>query len=91
MDYVNIKRRFLIVLEYSKWEHFVKVINKTKIFCKLSDNNVDDHFPVNGKMVDWETGNYEVVYDFPELRKIEKFVFCMISIIWKVGCNGWRM
>ena len=42
-------RELMLALEYSKWEHFAKVINKAKISCKLSGVNVDDHFPVIGK------------------------------------------
>ena len=26
-------RELMIALEYSKWEHFAKVINKAKIYC----------------------------------------------------------
>lgn len=44
-------RELMLALEYSKWEHFAKVINKAKISCKLSGVNVDDHFPVKGKIV----------------------------------------
>lgn len=40
----------MLALEYSKWEHFAKVINKAKTSCKLSGINVDDHFPIIGKM-----------------------------------------
>ena len=35
-------RELMIVLQYLKWEHFAKVINKAKISCKLSGVNVDD-------------------------------------------------
>ena len=41
----------MTALEYSKWELFVKVINKAKISCNLSGVNVNDHFPVKGKIV----------------------------------------
>lgn len=44
-------RELMNALEYSKWEHFTKVIDKAKISCKLSSMNIDDHFPVKGKMV----------------------------------------
>ena len=44
-------RELMTALEYSKWEHFVKVINKAKISCNLSGVNVNDHFPVKGKIV----------------------------------------
>ena len=41
----------MAALEYSKWELFVKVINKARISCNLSGVNVNDHFPVKGKIV----------------------------------------
>ena len=44
-------RELMLALEYSKWEHFIKVINKTIISCKLSGVNIDYHFPVIGKIV----------------------------------------
>jgi len=44
-------RELMPMLEYSKWEHFAKVINKAKVSCQLSGQNVDDHFPVKGKIV----------------------------------------
>ena len=44
-------RELMLVLKYSKLEHFAKVINKAKISCKLSGINVNDHFPVIGKTI----------------------------------------
>ena len=44
-------RELMTALEYSKSELFVKVINKAKISCNLSGVNVNDHFPVKGKIV----------------------------------------
>ncbi|MBC8489487.1 MAG: hypothetical protein H8D45_26005 [Bacteroidetes bacterium] len=39
------------VLEYTKWDNFVNVINKAKISCKHSDINNPDHFADVGKMI----------------------------------------
>lgn len=39
------------VLEYSKWEHFSKIIDKAKISCKMSGFDINDHFAKVGKMV----------------------------------------
>ena len=44
-------RELMIMLEYSKWGNFIKVIDKAKESCKNSDNNVLDHFADVGKMV----------------------------------------
>ena len=54
-------RELMIALEYSKWEHFAKVINKAKISCKLSGVNVEDHFPVKGKIVKSGATTKEVI------------------------------
>jgi DNA-damage-inducible protein D len=40
------------LLGYSKWENFVKVIDKTKIACQTAGHAVGDHFPDVRKMVD---------------------------------------
>jgi len=54
-------RELMKVLEYSKWEHFAKVINKAKISCKLSNANIDDHFPIKGKIVKSGATTKEVI------------------------------
>ena len=44
-------RELMIMLEYSKWGNFIKVIDKAKESCKNSNINVLDHFADVGKMV----------------------------------------
>ena len=44
-------RELMTALEYSKWENFEKVIEKAKISCKASNNNINDHFPDVRKIV----------------------------------------
>ena len=44
-------RELMIMLEYSKWGNFVKVIDKAKESCKNSNINILDHFADVGKMV----------------------------------------
>ena len=39
------------LLGYTKWDNFVKVINKAKTSCEASGNNISDHFADVGKMV----------------------------------------
>lgn len=39
------------VLEYTKWEKFVKVIEKAKLACKLSENIIANHFADFSNMV----------------------------------------
>ena len=38
-------RELMVVLEYSKWENFNKVIQKAIEACHNSNNNVNQHFP----------------------------------------------
>ncbi len=54
-------RELMNALEYSKWEHFAKVINKAKISCNISGCNVEDHFPVKGKIVKSGATTKEVI------------------------------
>lgn len=54
-------RELMVALEYSKWEHFARVIKKAKISCKLSNVNIDAHFPVKGKIVKSGVTTKEVI------------------------------
>ncbi len=54
-------RELMLALEYIKWEHFAKVINKAKVSCKLSGANIEDHFPVKGKIVKSGATTKEVI------------------------------
>ncbi len=45
-------RELQIALEYKQWRRFCNVIDKAKIACESSENNVLDHFANVGKMVD---------------------------------------
>lgn len=47
-------------LEYSKWENFIKVIDKAKTACKGSNNSIEDHFPDVKKMVQAGVAQKEV-------------------------------
>ena len=57
-------RELMSALEYSKWEHFAKVINKAKISCNLSGFNVEEHFPVKGKTIEMPNGASKEVIDY---------------------------
>ena len=56
------------VLEYKKWENFSKVIDRAKLACKNSGNNIEDDFPevrkiveagaTQKKVVDYELSRY---------------------------------
>jgi DNA-damage-inducible protein D len=56
-------RDLQVLLGYAKWENFTKVIEKAKISCEGSGNNISDHFPDVGKMVDIGSGTQREVDD----------------------------
>ncbi len=45
-------RDLQILLGYSKWENFIKVITKAKVACDVTGNEILDHFPDVRKMVE---------------------------------------
>ncbi len=57
-------RELMLALEYSKWEHFSKVIDKARISCKTSGFNVEEHFPLKGKTILMPKGAKKEVIDY---------------------------
>lgn len=57
-------RELMTTLEYSKWEHFVKVIDKARISCKTSGYEVNEHFPIKGKTIIMPKGATKEVIDY---------------------------
>lgn len=60
------------VLQYAKWENFHKVIKTAQIACKISQQNVSDHFPEVRKMVAMPTKSKKNQADnlgFPDVGK----------------------
>jgi len=51
------------LLGYTKWDNFIKVINKAKTSCEVSDNNIEDHFADIGKMVTIGSGTQREIKD----------------------------
>jgi len=49
-------RELFKILEYIKWDKFLNVISKAKEACKNSGQDVNDHFPRVGKMVEIGSG-----------------------------------
>jgi DNA-damage-inducible protein D len=56
------------LLGYSKWENFVKVIEKAKIACRTSKCEVADHFPDIRKMVSLGSGAQREIDDIALTR-----------------------
>lgn len=71
-DYANQKegiefwyaRDLQVLLGYSKWENFTKVIEKAKESCKNAGFDVLDHFPDVRKMVSLGSGSEREIEDF---------------------------
>ena len=56
------------ILGYTKWDNFVKVINKAKIACENSEIKVSDHFADVGKMIGLAKGAQREVEDMALTR-----------------------
>ena len=52
------------LLGYTKWDNFLKVINKAKTACEASGNDILDHFAEVGKMVTLGSGSQREIQDF---------------------------
>lgn len=57
-------RELMLVLGYSKWGNFKKVIDKAKISCKVSGNDVRDCFADVGKSIISGKGKIDVIEDY---------------------------
>jgi len=56
-------RELLEILNYSKWNNFLNVINKAKKSCENAGFNVSDHFADIGKMIDLAKGAQREIED----------------------------
>lgn len=56
-------RDLQVVLQYTEWRNFIKVIDKAKTACKTSGNDVSDHFVDVNKMVHLGSGSQREVED----------------------------
>lgn len=57
-------RELMAVLGYSKWGNFKKVIDKSKISCKISGNKVEDCFADVGKSIISGKGKIDIIEDY---------------------------
>ncbi len=57
-------RELMITLEYSKWENFIKVINKAKQSCKNSNISVFEHFPDIRKTLQMPNNAEKIIVDY---------------------------
>ena len=61
-------RDLQVLLGYSKWENFEKVIEKAKEACKNAGEIIEDHFPDVRKMVEIGSGTERAVSDIALTR-----------------------
>ncbi len=57
-------RDLQLLLGYSKWENFVKVIEKAKESCKNTNQKVIDHFPEVRKTINMPKGATKYIEDY---------------------------
>lgn len=71
-DYKGIEcwsaRELQQVLSYTKWDNFLKVIDKAKEACENSGESVADHFADTGKMVTLGSGSEREIEDIALTR-----------------------
>ena len=56
-------RDLMVLLGYSKWDNFVKVVEKAEISCDKSGIDSKNHFADVGKMVDIGSGSKREIAD----------------------------
>ena len=68
LAFVLYARELMIMLEYSKWGNFVKVIDKAKESCKNSNINIWEHFADVGKTIKMPKGAKKIIDDIKLTR-----------------------
>ena len=61
-------RDLQVLLGYSKWENFEKVINKAKDACRNAGGNIEDHFPDVRKVIEVGKGAKQEIVDIALTR-----------------------
>lgn len=61
-------RELQAILGYSKWDNFIKVVDKAKIACLNSGIELLDHFAETGKMIDLAKGAQRQLVDYALTR-----------------------
>ena len=75
VEYWN-ARELQKILDYKRWENFIKAIAAAKIACKISQHEITDHFREVKKLVDIGSGTKRNVIDF-ELTRYACYLIVM--------------
>ena len=68
-------RELMPLLEYSKWEHFHKVVKKAMVACDNSNNTISEHFPDAEKVLEVGNGAKMSVQDY----KLSRYACYLIA------------
>ena len=63
------------VLNYTQWRRFDEVIEKSKVACKMSGNNISNHFASIGKMIELAKGAKRKITDY----KLSRYACYLIA------------
>ena len=61
-------RELMPILQYSNWQNFEKIIDKSKISCKNSDISVFEHFTDVNKTIKMPKGAEKTIVDYKLTR-----------------------
>ena len=68
-------RELQYILGYKQWRSINELIERAKVACKESKNNVDDHFAVQRKMINLAKGAIRKVIDY----KLSRYACYLIA------------
>ena len=61
-------REFMPVLQYSNWQNFERIIDKSKVSCENSDISVSEHFIDVNKTIKMPKGAEKTITDYKLTR-----------------------
>ena len=62
----------MTALKYTRWGNFVSVIEKAKLACELSGNNINDHFADVSKTILMPKGATKNIDDYELSRYVKR-------------------